>query len=433
MDKKLKISSNNKKCSYCNKPITKKSWCKECDPFRMIEGWTSGNFGIDKFIKDTIYDARNYSGIVYKFLVWVPFNRFTNLKKICEGGFAEVYTAIWIDGRSEYHKNNGTWRKVNPEPGMKVALKILKGSNNMSDEYLNELRIHWNISREHGLSLYGITKDPKTEEFVMILEFACEGNLRSSLSKNFNNTLWKNKIKLLHDSLIDLQKLHKSGYFHKDIHSGNILRIYDDLTYISDFGLSGPANEQKLNDKVYGVMPFVAPEVLNGKPYTSSADIYSLGVVMVEVSSGKPPFYNIKHDVHLALDICGGLRPEFGKGTPEFYKELAYKCMNADSNKRPTADELCGIFKFWYSSINGNTKEVEVFGYKGKEIKEAFEEADKEIPNISISYEKNSDAVYTSRALPKPVNKDYDSKLPDLEIPNSMQLRDIDNENTVDN
>ncbi|CAB4380720.1 unnamed protein product [Rhizophagus irregularis] len=113
--------------------------------------------------------------------------------------------------------------------------------------------------------------------------------------------------------------------------------------------------------------------------------------------------------------------------------------MNADSNKRPTADELCGIFKFWYSSINGNTKEVEVFGYKGKEIKEAFEEADKEIPNISISYEKNSDAVYTSRAfafnnlLPEPVNKDYDSKLIGLEIPNSIQLKDIDNENTVDN
>jgi hypothetical protein len=54
--------------------------------------------------------------------------------------------------------------------------------------------------------------------------------------------------------------------------------------------------------------------------------------------------------------------------------------------------------------------EEEIFGYKGKEIKTAFEEADKEIPNISTSYKKNSDAVYTSRAfyftnlLSKPVN-----------------------------
>ncbi len=46
--------SNHKNCSYCNKPFTEELWCKECDPSRMIEGWTSGNNDIDKFIKDTI-------------------------------------------------------------------------------------------------------------------------------------------------------------------------------------------------------------------------------------------------------------------------------------------------------------------------------------------------------------------------------------------
>ena len=78
------------------------------------------------------------------------------------------------------------------------------------------------------------------------------------------------------------------------------------------------ANEQKSDDKVYGVLPYIAPEVLNGEAYTSSSDIYSFGVVMAELSSGKPPFYNKKHNLSLALAICNGLRPEFGKGTPEF-------------------------------------------------------------------------------------------------------------------
>ncbi|CAI2174199.1 10763_t:CDS:2, partial [Funneliformis geosporum] len=57
-----------------------------------------------------------------------------------------------------------------------------------------------------------------------------------------------------------------------------------------------------------------------------------------------------KHDVSLALDICNGLRPEFGKGTPEFYKKLAYSCMNANSNQRPTAEELKQILEFWFYS-----------------------------------------------------------------------------------
>ncbi|CAB4376285.1 unnamed protein product [Rhizophagus irregularis] len=118
--------------------------------------------------------------------------------------------------------------------------------------------------------------------------------------------------------------------------------------------------------------------------------------------------------------------------------------MNANPNERPTAEELKNIFDFWDDSIKGKNDEIEEFGYKGKEIKAVFEEADKEIPNISTSYEKNSDAVYTSRAftfsnlLPKPVNSSIitsyvnnevcDSQLIDLEVSNSIQLRDTDDE-----
>jgi len=268
-----------------------------------------------------------------------------------------------------------------------------------------------------------MTQDLETKEFMMIIKFADKGNLRSSLSNNFNNILWMNKIDLLWDASRNLRDMHKLGYFHKDFHSGNILQIYynDDCndSYISDFGLSGPANEQKSDDKddkVYGVMPYIAPEVLNGEAYTSSSDIYSFGVVMAELSSGKPPFYNKKHNLSLALAICDGLRPEFGKGTPEFYKKLAYKCMDANSYERPTAGELHDILEFWYNSVyysvydDDENDDDEKFGYKREEVNAAFKEADKEILNISTSYEKNSDAVYTSRAftfsklLPKPVN-----------------------------
>ncbi|PKC60439.1 hypothetical protein RhiirA1_468022 [Rhizophagus irregularis] len=79
-----------------------------------------------------------------------------------------------------------------------------------------------------------------------------------------------------------------------------------------------------------------------------------------------------------ALAICNGLRPEFGKGTPKFYKKLAYKCMDANPNERPTTKELRNIFDFWDVSIGGSSYgKVEKFGYKRKEIKAAFEEADK--------------------------------------------------------
>src|SRR5277367_6109195 len=79
------LNINHENCSYCNKPFTEELWCKECDPFRMIEGWTSGNDDIDKFIKDSMCKpvgyGENYS---YPFLEWVPFDRFKDIKQIGE-------------------------------------------------------------------------------------------------------------------------------------------------------------------------------------------------------------------------------------------------------------------------------------------------------------------------------------------------------------
>src|SRR5438046_6810554 len=124
------VNTEHRNCSYCDEPFTEELWCKECDPRCMIEGWTSGNHDIDKFIKDTIYDARDY--VHDKYVEWVPFDRFEDIKQIGEGGFAKVYSVTWIDGRSKYYKQrNRSWKKLKPEP-MKVALKRLNGSQNMS-------------------------------------------------------------------------------------------------------------------------------------------------------------------------------------------------------------------------------------------------------------------------------------------------------------
>jgi hypothetical protein len=95
------VNTNHKNCSYCNKLFTEELWCKECDPRRMIEGWTSRNHDIDKFIKDIIYNAKKYN----EFLKWVPYDRFKDMKQVGEGGFAKVYSATWIDGEAKYGKN----------------------------------------------------------------------------------------------------------------------------------------------------------------------------------------------------------------------------------------------------------------------------------------------------------------------------------------
>ncbi|GBC02098.1 hypothetical protein RclHR1_04450006 [Rhizophagus clarus] len=123
-DKNSNLLSNHKDCY---KPECKKLWCNECVPSCIIEGWTSENHDVDKFIKSTIYNARycynndyssnnrynvnddsdshsdtfDYFGCPI-FLEWVPFNKFENIKQTGEGGFSKVYSALWIDGKAQY-------------------------------------------------------------------------------------------------------------------------------------------------------------------------------------------------------------------------------------------------------------------------------------------------------------------------------------------
>ncbi|CAB5361024.1 uncharacterized protein OCT59_017772 [Rhizophagus irregularis] len=104
--------------------------------------------------------------------------------------------------------------------------------------------------------------------------------------------------------------------------------------------------------------------------------------------------------------------------------------MNANSNQRPTASELHDIIDFWFLSSYNDNREKEKFGYKEKEIKAMFEEASKEIPNISTSYEKNPDAIYTSRVftlsnLTKPVNSSIITSYLDEEDCKDSKLFDL--------
>jgi serine/threonine protein kinase len=183
---------------------------------------------------------------------------------------------------------------------------------------------------------------------MIVMRLMCKGSLRSNL------TIIKyidEKYTGLSIAAAALSILHKCNLAHGDFHSGNILLDDDCSTHISDFGLSRPVNQTNLNE-IYGIIPYIAPEVLRGKPYTKAADIYSFGIIMWELTSGVPAFNDRSHDFILSLEICEGLRPKIVEGTSPIYKRLMKKCWDSDPNKRPTANELSEIFSFWVSYYN---------------------------------------------------------------------------------
>src|SRR5688572_677070 len=141
-----------------------------------------------------------------------------------------------------------------------------------------------------------------------------------------------------------LIKIHEKKIVHRDFHTGNILfrggYVNGHYSYISDMGLCGEVDNIDPT-KIYGVMPYVAPEVLRGKPYTQAADIYSFGMVMYFVATLRQPFSDRAHDQDLALSICNGIRPEITeKEAPKCYIELMQKCWDPNPDNRPNATEI---------------------------------------------------------------------------------------------
>jgi serine/threonine protein kinase len=203
------------------------------------------------------------------------------------------------------------------------------------------------------LPCVGITQIPNTKEYVMILPYCEGGNLRDHLTNQFEDYDYLLKIKNLSQIAKGLRFIHNAGKVHKDFHSGNIL-FYGNtiLPFISDLGLCQPVNNEN-KEGVYGVLPYVAPEVLRGYQYTKAADIYSFGMIMNELLSEELPYNDVPHDHILTVKICRGLRPKIAEDVPKLLANLIMKCWDAKPENRPTARELYQILFKWNSDCNG--------------------------------------------------------------------------------
>ncbi|POG71073.1 kinase-like domain-containing protein [Rhizophagus irregularis DAOM 181602=DAOM 197198] len=165
-------------------------------------------------------------------------------------------------------------------------------------------------------------------------------DLTHYIIKDFFNIHWSFKLTILKNIIDGLADIHGVNIIHRDLHSGNIL--FSDLkARLCDLGTSKSATESTDNEEeIYGIIPYVAPEVLQGKKYTKASDIYSFGMIMWEVMVGRRPFWDRNHNTELIIEICDGLRPPIITNAPGGYIDLMKKCWHSDPVKRPIADEI---------------------------------------------------------------------------------------------
>jgi len=128
-------------CNECKQPNTGLVWCQSCNGKRFqqnFQNWTSGNHDIDELIQRTQLDAKNCTEI----LEWIKYDKFENIEYLAKGGFGTTYKATWKDGYIRYwDSENNQWYRYNTSGGgHPVALKCLHNSQDITDEFLREVR-----------------------------------------------------------------------------------------------------------------------------------------------------------------------------------------------------------------------------------------------------------------------------------------------------
>ena len=313
-------------------------------------------------------------------------NRYEILNKIGEGGMAMVYKA-------RCHVLNRL-----------VAIKILKDEFvNDSDfivKFKNEALSAASLNQQNIISVYDVSEENKVPFIVM--EYVEGENIKEIIQKKgkFDKETMLNYSKQI---ALALREAHKNKIVHRDIKSQNIMVSKEDTIKVTDFGIAKAVSSSTITavGTIMGSVHYFSPEQASGERIDERSDIYSLGIVMYEMLTGRLPFDG-DSPVSIALKH---IQEEIGfddfDDSPSEIKDIIRKATQKNPDKR-------------YKTINALIEDIEYVqksrflvsgaGFEDVTYKEQFIEDDmyNTILFTDVAQEKNTKRkrARSSYALP---------------------------------
>ncbi|EJD05232.1 uncharacterized protein FOMMEDRAFT_154445 [Fomitiporia mediterranea MF3/22] len=264
------------------------------------------------------------------------------------GGFSDVWKCNWITG-TQCHK---------------VAVKVLRGKlldiereDKMAKRLHHEIKVWKQLEHENVVPLMGTCSD-----FGRYISLVCpwyeNGSLFQYMKKQQDILKLVDRLKLLSEIAAGLAYLHSRSIVHGDLSSANILIDDDGHARLGDFGLSTLVED--LVDSGYpssmlgGAIRWSAPELYcvscfdydhadsSGPRVSVSSDIYSYGSIALEVLSGKVPYYHLKHDGQVLIELSKRMKPQRTASpflTNDLW-ELIRECWNDNPSARPSTGRV---------------------------------------------------------------------------------------------
>eukprot|EP01127_Copromyxa_protea_P020216 TRINITY_DN671_c2_g1_i1.p1 TRINITY_DN671_c2_g1~~TRINITY_DN671_c2_g1_i1.p1 ORF type:complete len:1356 (+),score=176.97 TRINITY_DN671_c2_g1_i1:279-4070(+) len=267
-----------------------------------------------------------------------PLTNFVNLTKIGEGGVSEVFKANRV----------GTLHEV--------ALKKMQLTPNSIGPIVSEIQILRECQHENVISFHEAYFH--VGELWVVFEYMNGGALTGILQRHNVRPMSLSQIAYVTFRVLKgLEYIHSSNRIHRDIKSDNILVNTEGEVKITDFGYAAQLTSTKQQRQtVVGTPYWMAPEVVVGHNYDHKVDIWSLGILLLEMAQGNPPYIHEPPLRALFLIATQGCPAPQRTECPVFVS-LITACTQFSSSSRPTTSQLLG-HNFFHPSNQCQPREI---------------------------------------------------------------------------
>ena len=247
-------------------------------------------------------------------------------------------------------------RKADKKIYAMKSINIGKLDQNQREASLNEIRILASLNHPNIIGYKEAFYDENSRTLNIIMEYADDGDINHKIQENLKRRLqfeesqvWKWIIQLLKG----LKYLHDNKIMHRDLKCANIFLMKNGLVKIGDLNVSKITKSNMARTQT-GTPYYIAPEIWKDKPYDYKCDIWSLGCIIYEICTSRPPFRGTSL-AELGNNILRGYYLPFS-GFSNDIKNLIAKMLIVDPNKRASINELLNseIIKRKINSLGGN-------------------------------------------------------------------------------
>ena len=243
------------------------------------------------------------------------------------------------------------WKVRHKETKKVYAIKVINKESIIKQKLIEqtnrEIQIMYKLYHPHIIKLSNHFEDD--EDFCLIMQYASKGQLYSQI-KRLKRLDQKQAAQYMREIISAVKYLHTRNppIIHRDIKPENVLLDNDGRCKLADFGWSNFEESNKQRETYCGTPEYLAPEMINKSGHDERVDIWSLGVLLFEMLTGKTPF-NFKGDRNQLYNSIKNLRIVWTDDFPPLAKDLISKILKLNPDDRLTIDQI--ISHQWFKEI----------------------------------------------------------------------------------